>query len=649
MTVCGYAGKILIVDLTTGKTRTEPTSSYAPLFLGGRGIAAKLFWDLAPPRAKALEPDNCIICATGPITGFNGVAGGRWTICAKSAAGEPEAFTHGNLGGRWGATLKMSGFDALAVTGKADQAAYLFIHHGQIEIRSAAGLWGQTTFETQAELSRELGSHAFILTIGPAAENLVSCSTAMAEKGASVSAGLGSVFGSKNLKAIVVVGDNRPQAAFPDRLKAIADYIRPIRAGTFDAPSPWAIEGLTRPDICYNCGLGCTRQSYNGENQRRYKSFCQAGVFYARAARDYYQGWNAAQLRATQLCDDYGLDTLAMQALIGFLQECYREKVITEAESGLPLSKIGSLEFIDTLIKQLAFRTGLGALLAEGTLKAAAKMGNLAQQIASHHVVTRANESGDYDPRLLMNTALLYATELRRPIQQLHAVAGNLIVSWSRWAQGQPGAFFTTADLREVARRFWGSVQAADYSSWEGKALCSKTVQDRAYAQESLVLCDIHWPMMITSVDHPAGHVGDPTLESRILSAVTGEEVDSAGLLEIGERIFNLQRAILIRQGWRGRQDDCLADYYHNEPLKTNQVFFNPQGIMPGPRETNISKIGCRVEKTDFENLKSEYYHLRGWNVETGFPTRSHLNHLKLGEISEGLQAAGLFSENISE
>ncbi len=642
MSEFGYAGKVLIVDLSSGKTRTLPTSDYSPLFLGGRGIAAKLYWDLVPPETRALEAANCIICASGPVTGFFGLAGGRWTICAKSAAGAPEAFTHGNLGGRWGATLKYAGYDALAVIGKAEKPVYLFIHDGQVEIKNASSLWGQTTFDCQSMLRQSLGQNVDILTIGPAAENLVAFATAMAEKGASVSGGLGSIFGSKNLKAVAVSGDIRPRAAHPDKLKEIVDYIHPIRTGTFNASSPWAVKGVTRNDFCYSCGVGCSRQSYADKNQQRYKSFCQAGVFYAGVALPYYQGWNEAQMRATQLCDAYGLDTIVMQPLIGFLQECYQAGIISESNTGLPLSRIGSLEFIESLIHQIAWRQGFGDLLAEGTLKAAAKMGEAAQKIAARHIATRANETGDYDPRLIMNSALLYATEIRRPIQQLHAVAGNLIISWSKWAEGAPGAFFSTADLQEVARRFWGSAQAADYSTWEGKALCSKTVQDRAYAQESLLLCDVHWPMMITSANHPAGHVGDPALESRILSAITGQAVDAAGLLHFGERIFNLQRAILLRQGWRGRQDDCLMDVYHTEPFKKNAVFFNPDGIMPGPGGKSISRLGAVVDRHIFEDLKSAYYRLRGWDENSGYPTTSKLNELRLGDVAVDLSRRDL-------
>ena len=163
MSQFGYAGKILVVDLSNGQTRTLPTNDYAPLFLGGRGIAAKLYWDLVPPETRALDPGNCIICASGPLTGFNGLASGRWTICAKSAAGEPEAFTHGNLGGRWGATLKYAGYDALAVTGRAEKPVYVFIHDGQVEIKDASDLWGKTTFESQETIAAKVGRNGTCL------------------------------------------------------------------------------------------------------------------------------------------------------------------------------------------------------------------------------------------------------------------------------------------------------------------------------------------------------------------------------------------------------------------------------------------------------------------------------------------------------
>jgi len=137
----GYAGEILKVDLSIGKIMREATSDYAARFVGGRGFAAKLYWDMVPDNARALEPENCLIYATGPATGFSGIAGCRWQICGKSPAHDPEAFSYANLGGKWGPALKSAGFDALAVQGKADKPFYLYIHDGWAEIRDASILW----------------------------------------------------------------------------------------------------------------------------------------------------------------------------------------------------------------------------------------------------------------------------------------------------------------------------------------------------------------------------------------------------------------------------------------------------------------------------------------------------------------------------
>ena len=190
MNAYGHAGEILTVDLSGGKTHKRPTAVYADRFLGGRGLAAKLYWDMVPAEAKALDPENCLICVSGPTAGFNGIAGNRWQVCAKTPAHEPEAFSNGNMGGKWGTALKFAGYDALTVQGKSEKPVYLFIHDGTVEIKDASHLWGRTTFDTQDIRRNELGKGVSVLTIGPAAENLVSFATLLSDENASGSRGL---------------------------------------------------------------------------------------------------------------------------------------------------------------------------------------------------------------------------------------------------------------------------------------------------------------------------------------------------------------------------------------------------------------------------------------------------------------------------
>jgi aldehyde:ferredoxin oxidoreductase len=339
------------------------------------------------------------------------------------------------------------------------------------------------------------------------------------------------------------------------------------------------------------------------------------------------------------LADGYSLDTGVMAPLVLWLIDCYREGLLGERETGLPFPKVGSAEFIEKLTYMIAHREGFGDVLARGISQAAELIGGHAGEISRRYVATRADEAKDYDPRLFITTALFYATEPRRPIQQLHGVS-IVMMSWLAWARKAPNSFFNSQDIREAARRYWGGEIAADFSTYEGKALAAKKIQDRVYSKESLILCDLMWPMMaINTADE---HVGDPGLESRIYSAITGKEVDEEALAKIGERVCNLERAVQLRLGWKGRKDDRLLDYFHDEPMKQGEVFFNPEAIMPGPRGEIISRTGQVLERDKFEELKSEYYRLRGWDVSTGYPTQVKLKGLGLDDVSGDLALLGL-------
>jgi aldehyde:ferredoxin oxidoreductase len=636
MQLHGYAGALLYVDLNERTFREAPSGPYVDKFIGGRGVAAALFRELVPADAGASDPRNALVCATGPATGFTGLAGCRWVIGGKSPSRDPEMFSYGNLGGRWGIALKAAGYDALAVIGKAEAPVTLFIHDGTVEFRDAADLWGTTTFEAQERLVAELGKHTSVLAIGPAAEHGVVFATALADAGASVSGGMGAVMGAKNLKAVAVAGTGRPAAAHPERLREITDFVRMVRKASFDAPSPWAIPGLTVPQPCSGCGVGCTRQSYRLADGRRYKSFCQASGFYASPGTLEEGEDGGVPLMATRLCDGYGLDSAAMAGLIGWLHDCYREGVVTEAQTGLPFREFGGGAFFEKLVHLLASREGFGEVLARGTLKAAEALGGRARELAARSISTRTNENKDYDPRLILTTALLLATEPRKPVSQLHGISGNILISWTGWARGEEGAFFSTDDLRLAAKRFWGGEPAADFSTCEGKALAAKKVQDRAYVQESLVLCDVHWPMTVTSKDFSSGHVGDPALESRLYSAITGRETTEAELYQKGEAIFNLQRANLLRHGWGGRDGDRVLDYFFTEPLQRGEVFFNPDGIMPGKDGELISRLGKTLDREGFQTMLADYYRLRGWDGN-GYPTRERLVELGLEDVAEEL------------
>jgi aldehyde:ferredoxin oxidoreductase len=251
----------------------------------------------------------------------------------------------------------------------------------------------------------------------------------------------------------------------------------------------------------------------------------------------------------------------------------------------------------------------------------------------------KAHGVDQYGGRTYIVNGLMYATEVRMPIQQLHK-ASIPVMQWLGWVQHLEGAYVSGAVFRGISARFFGSEAAADFSSYKDKGLAAKTIQDRQYAAECLVLCDYAWPVHVSASTDD--HVGDPSLEGRLFSAVTGLEVDEKGLCRIGERVFNLQRAVLAREGHRGRQSDTLPEYNFTTPLKFDVL--NPDMLVPGPDGKPVSRKGMVLDRTEFERMKGEYYQLRGWDVDTGRQTRRKLEELELPDVAADLQVRGLLA-----
>ena len=644
-----YAGKILRVDISSATTEESSTLDYARRFLGGRGLAAAIYWDEVPPEVNAFDAANRLIFATGPLAGVPVIGGSRWQVCAKSPATVPEHFSYANLGGRWVAELKFAGYDAIVIQGISDRPVYLFIHDGLAEMRDASAVWGQGAIETREILKSQLGSSAKVVTIGPAGESLAVMATLLADNDASGSAGLGAVMGSKRLKAIVVRAAGRGvRVAQPDRLHELIAYYRGLKRVPLNTSSyrysadavPSLSHKMKQRDPCYGC-LGCFRKLYQADNGQTGKYMCHSAMFYQARAMSYYGGWNEVAFHATRLVDSYGLDSKAIDLMIDWLHKCYQAGILDDAVTGLPLSKIGSLEFLEALVKSISSRHGFGDVLAQGLTRAADSLGPQARDLTRQLGYISLPQYRDiYGPRLYTTHALLYAMEPRLPIQQLHEV-GALMPKWVRWARNAPGAVVSSTVVRAIARRFWGSELAADFSTYEGKALAAKMIQDRQTAKECLILCDYLWP--ITDLASSPDHVGDPTLESRILSAVTGHQIDEEGLYSIAARVFNLQRAVMTREGHRGREHDNLPGYCFTEPLQYDHL--NPDCLVPGRDGEVISRKGAVLDRAEFETMKDEYYRLRGWDAATGLQTRASLQRLELGDIADDLERTGLLAK----
>ena len=640
----GYAGKILRVDLSTGNITRVPAAPYAERFIGGRGLAAKIYWDEVPPDTKALDAANRLIFATGPLAGFTGLAGSRLEICGKSPATTPEFFCYSTLGGSWGPELKFAGYDGLVVQGKADKPVYLFLDNDVAEIRDATALRGKDSVATRELLKKELGSTVKVLSAGIAGENLVPFATILAEDDASAASGFAAVMGAKKLKAIVVRGDGKVAAAKPERLRELTDYIRNLAKDRRVTPPP-----VTAPDVpvknrrkaCYGCIAGCLRGEYEASNGDKGKFMCQQSGSYIGASMQFYHEMTEVPFLAARLCDKYGLDTMVIEPMTTWLNRCAQAGILNEEKTSIPLSKYGSLEFIETLVRKISLREGFGAVLARGIIKAAAEIGPGAVELIGDLILPKTGEDYIYDPRMFITHGIFYAMEPKRPIQHLHEVSW-LVAQWVAWHNGAENAYVSSDVVLEVARRFWGSEAAADFSTYAGKALAARKIQDRQYVKECLVLCDFAWP--IAHVKYSADHLGDSSIESKIYSAVTGKDMDEEGLYRMGERVFNLQRAILAREGHRGKEYDTLPDFSFTMPLDGCHYgpMPDPDCLVPGPGGQAISHKGAVVDREKFSTMRDEYYGYRGWDVTTGLQKIAKLRELDLDDIAADLAKRGL-------
>ena len=645
----GWTGKILRVDLTNQKTEEIETSEYSKRFLGGLGIAAKIYWDEVKPEVTAFSPENRLIFMTGPLCGTQVPAAPRWVVCSKAPMPVPEQYCYGNLGAYFGAELKSAGYDGLIIEGKADGPCYLWITDGKAEIKRAGHLWKLDTEETRKVLHGELGKTVRIVSCGLAGENRVRIATLSTEIGGSASAGFGAVIGSKNLKAIAVKGSSRPNVAHPAELKELREYMKRLLGENSLNPyrqfPPLGNSEPVKQSKCHGCPEGCWRAVYKSASGKQEVRKCQAMFYYTPWDRKLNNEVTEVAFTATSLANHYGLDTMQLSGIVKLLEKCYQEGILNEKETGLPLSRIGSLDFIEVLTRKIASREGFGNILAEGILRAAERIGKGALELTAPNM-TKTGFSTAYGPKIFLITALFYAMEPRPKVTELHEVC-NLVLKWVYWATSNGEASYLSSHVgRAIAKKFWGSELGFDFTTYEGKALAAMKIQNREFAKECLVLCDFAWPYI--DVEGTEDHVGDYDLEAKFLSAVTGMDMNGQGLEKIGERVFNLQRAIVMRERKKGREEDLVPENeYIPTPLEITDLFslLNSDLLMPGKEGETISRTMMALEREGFEKMKDEYYELRGWDVATGLQRKEKLKELELHEVIEPLEVLKLVTD----
>lgn len=629
----GWTGKILRIDLTSRQITETQTAAYSSRFIGGLGIGEKIYWDESSPKTEAFDPANPLILMTGPLCGTTAPSAPRMVVCGKSPCTYPERFVHASIAGFFPAELKKAGFDGMVITGKADRPVYLRIADGKAILHDAAELWGLNNAAARKNIEQSLGASTKILSIGSGCENRSRIGNLIGDLGGSASMGFGSLMGSKNLKVIAVNGSGRIAVADPDGIKQVREKLKKMTG-----PGFYNIYGQTVPVPgtetvkklhCHGCAQGCWRSLQRRASGLEGIRKCHMGSYYAKWDMKLNGSITDVTFLASELANDYSVCTDEMMFLLLWLEKCVEQGILSEQETGLPVSRMGSLEFIKEVLEKTARHEGFGAVLAEGAVRAAAMFGSQSQAIVDDFLTRSGRPARTYGPKSFIISTPVFAVEQRPAITTLHEICLPL-TKWALWLKTEgKGSYVSTQVLRSIAERFWGGAQAVDFSTLAGKARAAKIIQDRQFAKECLVLCDLVWPVLDDASTRD--HVGDPELESRLFSAVTGLDMNEQDLSHIGERVFNLNRAIQLRDGRKGREDDVLSDTYfiaRVEPPADIFDLYNPERLLPGKGDELIPYQMKAVERDKAQQLMDEYYELRGWDVQTGILKKEKLQQL---------------------
>jgi aldehyde:ferredoxin oxidoreductase len=323
--VFGWTGKILNVDLSESKISELETMAYANRFLGGRGVATRIYWEDVSPEIGALDPGNLLILMSGPLTATGVPGASRFEVVSKSPMLNPEGFCYGNLGGFFGPYLKRAGYDGVVIKGRAERPSYMHINNGKVEILDASWLWGKGIYQVSDLLKEKYGQQVRFVTTGPAGENLCRSATLMTDHEGSATGGYGAVMGSKNLKAIAVSGSGQPAVAHPEELKELISLtMRLSERGTLRIPIPKQHVKYAGKASCYQCGLDCLRGKFITVSGREAVSKCGPLAFYipeVMQRRD--ENKIDIAFDATDICNDSSLCIGEVRSIISWLNACY--------------------------------------------------------------------------------------------------------------------------------------------------------------------------------------------------------------------------------------------------------------------------------------------------------------------------------------
>ena len=617
--VNGYNGKILFVDLASGSIKEEslPEEVYRD-FIGGQGLGARILYERMKPKVDPLGPDNMLGFLVGPLTG-TGIHGARYQVVAKSPLTGGWGDT--NSGGSFAVELKAAGYDSVFFTGISPKPVYLFLNDGKAELKDAARLWGKETFDTEDSIRAELGDKRVkVACIGPAGEAKLLTAAIMHEGCAAARSGLAAVMGSKLLKAFAVRGTKKVPLADAERLATLRkDYLKSIREtehpfvgmlkswGTCSFLSPlvtsadapvknWSLYGgeefpghakingddafiakyQTKKHACLGCPIGCkgwvkVEKSPYGVIEGTKPEYETLGLFGSNCLVDDIE----AIIKANDLCNRYGMDTIGVASTIAFAMECYEKGVITKEDTdGIELTW-GDADAMVSMVEKIGQRKGFGAVLADGSKRAAERIGKGSEAWA---IQTGGQDVPAHDPRVSVGHAWGYVTD---PTPVRHTASH---IKWSHDASA-PDFFaddrFPKLDPLDVEANApaWAMASALE-RLWTSAGLCVFAI----------------WPATL------------PLVEA--MSAITGWDFTMEEGLKAGRRIQTLRQAFNIREG-----------------VNTGKW------LLPERLAAVASTGPIAGKKVDFEAMKEKGYEALGWDGKTGKPLDSTLTELGLKEL----------------
>lgn len=626
----GLAGKILRVDLSSGKTSTEETEKYAKRFIGGRAINSYILLNEMSTSTRWSDPENLLIFASGCLVGTLAPGACRVSIDTKNAFSSGKGSA--NFGGHFGAELKYAGFDHVVITGKAKKPVYLWIHDGEAELKDAKNIWGKTTYETEELLQSELNDADIkIASIGPAGENLVrgACVVGDLAKVAGGS-GVGCIMGDKKLKALVARGHKPIAVAEPERFMAAVDsafkkielsprsarwrkgimeaYCLPdspiwdlsaevarngqvgywpmekrIRLASLDKGVPSYRKNVT---ACFGCPIGC--MPFFEIREGKYKG--TRGIGYWINSAMYSNRFDVddpgASLKFHLMTNQLGLDGDFTSTVLSWAFECYEKGLLTKEDTDGVELLWGDGDAMLEMAEKLAYRRGIGDFLGDGVIEASRKLGKGSEEFAIH---IKGQDTVD-----------------SYRIQKGWGFGCSISPVGGRHLRGAVGTMQHTGpkDLPRETTEYKNQPEAV---FWELRA---KEIEDMTG------LCN-----MIGT--YSGAHALEPADYAQLTSTALGISLSEEEIMFIGRRGANLEKAFNTIHSNLDRKDDYPPRRYMEEPIK-----YGPYA-------------GHKCDREKWDEMLDRYYELHGWDKKTSWQTRNCLIELGLEDIAAKLEQVG--------